>query len=263
MKELRSLTDIARLFEYLPDTQFWIKDKDSRFLACNRAFMAHFGFSGIRDVEGRTDMDLSPQHLAREYIKDDQAVLTTGKLLEEKMELVREKDDSLNWYATTKTPIRDAAGAIIGTAGFTRKVNRVNEAGALARGMDHVLRKIHTRYAEDLTIPYLAETAGMSVDNFERKFRSMVRETPLKYLNRIRMRAACGLLVHTELRVGEIAQQTGFADQSYFAKRFYAHLRIRPIEYRRKYGKRILQAAPPASAQARLAPDPDGAVIRE
>lgn len=241
MKEMRALLDMARLFDYLPDTQFWIKDKESRFLACNRAFAAHFDLGGFRDLEGRTDMDISPQHLAREYISDDRAVMVGGKLLEEKMELVREKDDSLNWYATTKTPLRDSAGSVIGTAGITRKVKRVETANSRTRGMEHAVRKIHTRYADALTIPDLAETAGMSVDNFERKFRILVRETPLKYLNRIRMRAACGLLLHTDLSVGEIAAQTGYSDQSYFAKRFFAHLRIRPIEYRKKYAKRSVQ----------------------
>ncbi len=230
--------DLAGLFEFLTDTQFWIKDKEGRFLACNRAFAAHLGLEGFADLAGRTDLDFSPEHLAREYIKDDQAVIASGKVMEGKMELVREKDETLYWYSTTKTPIRDGRGAVIGTAGIMRKVKRVDESHAPSRGMDHAIRKIHTQYGEELTIPLLAETAGMSVDNFERKFRMLLRETPLKFLNRIRMRAACGLLLHTDLPIAEIARQTGFSDPGYFSKRFSAHLRIRPIEYRRKYGKR-------------------------
>lgn len=237
MKEFGPLKDLARLFEYIPDTHFWIKDKDSRFLAGNRALGAHFGLKGNPDLVGRTDFDFSPEHLAREYIGDDRAVISNGRILENKMELVRERDDSLNWYSTTKTPIRDDHGAIIGTAGFTRKVMRVDEGNAPSRGMEQAIQKIHTQYGEDLNIPLLAETAGMSVDNFERRFRSLLRETPLKYLNRIRMRAACGLLLHTDLAVGDIARQAGFSDQSYFTRRFFALLRIKPTEYRRKYGR--------------------------
>jgi AraC-like DNA-binding protein len=241
MSDLGSWKELARLFEYVPGTQFWIKDRESRFLACNQAFAAHFGLAGIGDLEGRTDLDFSPHHLACEYINDDRNVIASGKVMAEKMELVREKDDSLNWYATTKTPIRDAHGAVVGTAGFTRKVKRVDGDDSPARGMDRAIGMIHAKYWEALTIPGLAELAGMSVDNFERKFRNLLRETPLKYLNRVRMRAACGLLLHTQLSVGEIARQAGFSDQSYFSKRFFAHLRIKPIEYRRKYGKRNLK----------------------
>ena len=237
LQELKTLTGIGNLLDFFPDTQFWVKDNESRFLACNKAFAAHFGLSGIHDLEGRSDLEFSPQHLAREYIQDDRLVISTGKVLADKMELVRDKDDSLNWYATTKSPIRDIKGSVIGTAGFTRKINCVQEGSKQIRGMDQAINAIITRYGENLTIPGLADLADMSVDNFERKFKSLLRETPLKYLNRIRMRASCSLLLHTDLSIGEISRQAGFSDQSYFAKRFFAHLRIRPIDYRRKYSK--------------------------
>lgn len=234
---LKAFGDVGRLFEYVPETQFWIKDRESRFVSCNRAFLSHFGFTELSQLKGRTDIEVSTPPLAREYMEDDRKVAATGKPLIEKLELVREADDSMHWYATTKTPLHDKAGLIIGTAGFTRRVRPVEGWVSPAASMERAIRKINTHYGEDLSIPFLAELAGMSVDNFERRFRALLRETPLKYLNRIRMRAACGLLIHTDLPVGEIARQTGFSDQSYFARRFFAHLRIRPLEYRRKYGQ--------------------------
>lgn len=237
MKELGSLKDLARLFEYLPDIQFWIKDAEGRFRSCNKAFAAHFGLSGVREMEGRKDFDLSPDPLALEYVTDDRTVMATGKPIREKLELVREKDGTMYWYATSKVPLRDSRGAVMGTAGFTRRLHGVEEGLTPGRGLERATGLIHNKYGEDLSISGLAEAAGMSVDRFERQFRSAFRETPLKYLNRIRMRAACGLLLHTGIAVGDIARQCGFSDQSYFSKRFYAHLRIRPLEYRKKYAK--------------------------
>jgi PAS domain S-box-containing protein len=236
MMDLGNLRDLAQLFENLPDVQFWIKDRNGRFLAANKAFLNHFGMTSFSEMEGKTDLDISPSHLARDYIQDDTAVLLANMFMPEKMELVQEKDQSLNWYATTKTPLRNGNGLVIGTAGMTRRVLRVHEAKNPSHGMDQAIEQIHRKYSEHLTISGLAKTAGLSIVHFERKFRQLLRETPLKYLNRIRMRSACGLLLHTDLSVGQIAAQCGYSDQSYFTKRFFTHLRIRPLDYRKKYG---------------------------
>lgn len=249
MREIGRLMELITLFESLPGVQFWIKDSEGRFKTCNKAFAAHFGLRHAKELEGRTDFDVSPHHLAQEYVTDDRQVMASGKPLQEKLELVREKDGSLHWYATSKVPLRDQRGLIQGTAGMTRRIQGVAGATTPDRGVEVAAQAIQNRYGEDLTIPGLAGEAGMSVDQFERKFRAAFRETPLRYLNRIRMRAACQLLIHSDLTIGEIARRCGFSDQSYFAKRFYAHLRIRPLEYRRKYARR-LTATPSASGRA-------------
>ncbi len=236
MSDLGNLADLAGLFENLADVQFWIKDKEGRFLAANKAFLNHFGMKSFTEMQGKTDLDISPGHLARDYMQDDKAVLHANATMPEKMELVQEKDQSLNWYATTKTPLRDGKAQIIGTAGITRRILPVQDAKNPLHGMDRAIDHIHRKYSEHLTVVGLAKIAGLSIVHFERKFRKILRETPLKYLNRIRIRAACGLLLHTDLSIGQIAIQCGYSDQSYFTKRFYSHLRIRPFDYRKKYG---------------------------
>lgn len=235
MSAFHAFKELSQLFDLLPNVQFWVKDRESRFQACNTGFAAHFGLSNKRELEGLTDFDVSPHPLAREYVQDDKAILATGKGIVSKMELVKERDGALKWYATSKIPILDCKHSIVGTAGITHMVKSPLDEVAPSRGINHALAEMNTRFGEDLKIPVLAAAAGMSVDNFERKFRGLFRETPLKYLNRIRMRSACGLLLHTEMTVGEISKQVGYSDQSYFAKRFFAHFRIRPLEYRRKY----------------------------
>jgi transcriptional regulator GlxA family with amidase domain len=95
----------------------------------------------------------------------------------------------------------------------------------------------------------------MSVVQFERRFKRLFRETPLKYVNRIRIRAACQLLLHTALSISDVARRSGFSDPSYFTKRFQAHLRIRPLEYRRKYAPdSALVSAPPAGKRSKSKP---------
>jgi PAS domain S-box-containing protein len=218
------LSGFNELLDLLPDVQIWVKDRQGRFLACSRAFLDHFGFERPNDLAGRTDFDFAPQPLAREYVDDDGYVLSSGKSIRDKMELVRERDGSLTWYSTSKVPLRGPGGAESGEGP--------------GRGLDRAVRHIESHYGEDLRVGFLADLAGMSVDTFERKFRKAFRETPLRYLNRIRMRAACGLLMHTEMAIAEVARQSGFSDPSYFSRRFRAHLRINPADYRRRFSDR-------------------------
>jgi PAS domain S-box-containing protein len=237
-RELAVLQDLAPLFEHLPGVQFWIKDAQGRFLAANAAFCAHFGLKDFAGLRGKTDYDVSPLHLAREYVQDDQAVLSSGRPQAGKMELVRERDGRLHWYATTKVPLRDGHRKPWGTAGCARRLDAGEAGHPGIRGMREVVDHIQSGLGRRLPVAYLAKLAGISTAQFERRFKSVFRETPARYILRARMRAACQLLLHTDLSVGEVAKRAGFRDQSYFTKRFRAQLRIRPLEYRRKYAPR-------------------------
>lgn len=237
--ELETLMELAQLFDSVPGIQFWIKDKEGRFISCSRSFAAHFGLSGSKDMEGRTDFDVSPHHLAEEYVADDRAVLSSGMVLMEKLELVRESDGSLCWYSTTKVPLRGAQGSVIGTAGATRKLSGVEERKSLGRDLGRAVREISTNYGKDLSIADLAALSGMSVDGFESRFLTAFRETPLKYLNRIRMRAACRLLIHSDLPLAKVALHCGFDDPDDFSKSFSIRFHIQPLAYRKKFYSRV------------------------
>jgi PAS domain S-box-containing protein len=235
MHERESYHDVVQLFKHLPGVQFWIKDKDGRFLDANPAFLAHFGFTSLSQLSGRTDFDVSPEHLAREYAQDDKTVLTGGKALNDKLELVAERHGRLQWYSTTKIPLRDERNRVWGTAGITRALHGLDDGASTIQGLGDVARHIQENLGSALSIVELAKRADLSVAQFERRFKVMFRETPLKFINHGRIRIACGLLLHTDLSLGEVSRRSGFADQSYFTKRFRSHLRINPLEYRRKY----------------------------
>ncbi len=59
--------EIASLFDFLENTQFWIKDKQGRYLRVNRAFHLNYSIADPADVVGLTDFDLSPPYLARQF----------------------------------------------------------------------------------------------------------------------------------------------------------------------------------------------------
>lgn len=236
--QLDSLREMARLFESLPDVQFWIKDSQGQFVTCSRSFAAHFGLSRSEDLVGKTDFDVSLRHLAEEYVTDDRMVLAEGKTLQEKLEQVRESDGSLCWYSTTKVPLRGAQGTVIGTAGTTRKLRGSEARRSLSRDLARAVNEINTNYGKDITLGGLAALAGMPVERFDERFCTTFREAPLKYLDRIRMRAACSLLINSDLPIANVARHCGFGDPGHFAKRFFVRFRIQPLAYRAKYYKR-------------------------
>ncbi len=106
------------------------------------------------------------------------------------------------------------------------------------RRMKLFLKFIHRRYAEQITVDDLAKSANVSVSETLRCFKSCMRTTPYKYLTEFRLSKAAALLKDTDEPVGNIADSTGFPQQSHFGKRFKEKTGYSPKEYRNLYRKR-------------------------
>ena len=76
-------------------------------------------------------------------------------------------------------------------------------------------------------------TAGLSRSQFGRQFQRLFRASPSEYLLRVRVNAACRLLAETDLKITDIAHETGFFDHSHFSRTFQRLKGIRPQAYRR------------------------------
>jgi sigma-B regulation protein RsbU (phosphoserine phosphatase) len=112
---------LKTLMDNLPDN-IYFKDKESRFIAVNRATAAWFGLQGPADMLGKTDADLfAPEH-AQAALHDEQAILRTGQPLVNREEKETWSDGHETWVSTTKLPLRDPNGYIIGTFGLSRDI---------------------------------------------------------------------------------------------------------------------------------------------
>jgi diguanylate cyclase (GGDEF)-like protein/PAS domain S-box-containing protein len=99
----------------------WMKDKESRFLACNDAFAKVAGQPSVHDLEGKTDYDCFPQHAAG-YIEDDQEVMQTG-LSKTVVEPIKRSNGVMHWAETFKSPVV-VNKEVIGTVGFARDITQ-------------------------------------------------------------------------------------------------------------------------------------------
>ncbi|MBB6675686.1 AraC family transcriptional regulator [Cohnella nanjingensis] len=103
-----------------------------------------------------------------------------------------------------------------------------------AERLKNVLLFIEAHFARRLTVRELADVAGMSEGHFSRVFRTYMRQTPIAYLNRYRIRHAAGRLLDSDLTISEAALESGFDNFSYFIKLFRAVYGCTPKAYRNR-----------------------------
>lgn len=96
--------------------------------------------------------------------------------------------------------------------------------------MDFVCRHL----SEQLTLPDIADAAGLSISRLSSLFRQHVGLSPMHYLEAQRIDRARSLLELTSLSVKEISHKVGFASPFYFSLRFKTLTRHSPRSYRRE-----------------------------
>jgi diguanylate cyclase (GGDEF)-like protein/PAS domain S-box-containing protein len=122
-----------------PEERIFFKDLDSRFLAVSAGFLADQAHGrALGDVVGKTDFDFFSQDHAAAAFEDEQRIIHTGEPVLVKLERETFRDRPDAWVSTTKLPLRDGEGRIIGTWGISRDVTaQVKAERALARQTMH------------------------------------------------------------------------------------------------------------------------------
>lgn len=227
----------GELFDLLEDVVAWVKDRDGRYLWVNRAFRNNYALehpAEEADPLGKTDYDFSPPFLADQYRLDDEQVLA-GKRIVDRIEQVGESEGTAVWSVTSKVPVYDSSGAIIGTAGITRTQNARAPGGGASPAFSSVLVYMQEHYGEAITNQQLAAVAKMSLRAFERQFVRSFQMTPQKYLRKLRLRIASRALIYSNAALADIAVECGFGDQSHFTREFRRQFQFTPREYREHY----------------------------
>ncbi len=142
------------LIDHLPDYIF-IKDTASRFVVNNRAHIELLGCATQEEVLGKTDFDIFPRELAEQYYADEQMLIRTGHPLIDREEKTISKTGKRQWLSTTKVPMRNPEGEIIGLAGMSRDITARKEAEAALAQAFGELEKFTYMVSYDMQRPLM------------------------------------------------------------------------------------------------------------
>ncbi|MEL6218849.1 MAG: AraC family transcriptional regulator [Pseudomonadota bacterium] len=99
----------------------------------------------------------------------------------------------------------------------------------LAR-LARAIQRMEREFTAPLSVPGLAEEAGLSVSAFHRRFKEVTSETPLQYLKKMRLNRARMLIVHNDMRPSVAAVSVGYESASQFSREFRRHFNVPPSE---------------------------------
>lgn len=123
---------LQTLMNHLPDVIF-IKDTAGRFLMANPALVKMYGATTPEDLIGRRDEDFIPQSLADHFVEDDRQVMESGVPLVDREESNIDAEGNPLWMLTSKIPLRDSDGKLMGLVGIGRNITRQKVAEQQAR----------------------------------------------------------------------------------------------------------------------------------
>ena len=118
---------LQTLLNHLPDSLYF-KDSASRFLRISKMLADRFGLRDPVEAVGKTDADFfTPEHAQQARI-DEQQLMQTGRPVLDQEEMETWPDGRRTWVASTKLPLRDSAGKVIGTFGISRDITARKQA---------------------------------------------------------------------------------------------------------------------------------------
>jgi PAS domain S-box-containing protein len=126
-REGLSSTLLDNLLEHFPGL-IYFKDKKSRFVRISQAHVRHFRLEREQDAWGKTDLDMFSAEHGQQAMEDEQEIMRTGQPKIAMVEKETWADGRTTWASTSKLPLRNKQGQIIGTFGLSLDVTQQHQA---------------------------------------------------------------------------------------------------------------------------------------
>jgi diguanylate cyclase (GGDEF)-like protein/PAS domain S-box-containing protein len=108
----------------------YFKDRECRLIRVSRKMALDLGFDGPADLIGKTDNELFGEVFGLETRRDDLRVMEMDRPFIGMIESRQLTRGRMNWTLTTKLPLHDEAGRVIGLVGITREINEIRQVEA-------------------------------------------------------------------------------------------------------------------------------------
>lgn len=152
---------LRAMLDELPD-HLYFKDLQSRFLRISKPHAAKFGLSDPAAVTGKTDFDFFKIEHAQQAYDDEQEIIRTGRPKINIIEKETWPDGRVTYVSTTKLPLRDEHGEVIGTFGLTRDITEMKELEQALSAERRLLRTLIDCLPEYI---YVKDTEGRYIAN--------------------------------------------------------------------------------------------------
>jgi len=134
---------LRTVIDNVPD-QIFVRDRAGRFVLNNLSDARAMGVSDPDMLIGKSDADFYPPDLAARYQADNRQVMETGRpLINREEPSATQAGDSQRWALTTKVPLRDGQGQVIGVVGIARDISERKQAEELLRQQSEQLRLLY------------------------------------------------------------------------------------------------------------------------
>jgi PAS domain S-box-containing protein len=142
---------LKALIDNIPDAIF-AKDLEGRKLISNIADLRNMGCSSEEQVLGKTDLDFFPKEIAEGFMANDHSVIDTGKSILKREEFFIDRDGNKRWLHTSKLPLKDDEGKIIGLIGIGRDITEQKSAEEALREKTEKLRLIFENASDGISV---------------------------------------------------------------------------------------------------------------
>ncbi len=137
------------LMENIKDNIYFM-DRDGRIILINQAGAEWLGFSSPAEVEGKTDLDIFSNEHGRAAFEDEQRIMRTGIPILGKEEKETWADGRVSWVSTSKMPLRNEKGEVVGAFGISRDITAHKEAEIAAAKYAEENRQFRENLEDDL-----------------------------------------------------------------------------------------------------------------
>jgi diguanylate cyclase (GGDEF)-like protein/PAS domain S-box-containing protein len=138
LRDEKTLMDA--LMDNIPDS-IYFKDRQCRLIRINRKMMQDLNLDEMSQAIGKTDVELFGEEFGRKTLADDEHIMATGEPVIGLIESRQLEDGQVNWTLSTKVPLPDASGQIMGLVGVTREINELKRAEEELRASEEKFRQ--------------------------------------------------------------------------------------------------------------------------
>jgi len=163
---------LQTVLDNFPGAVFW-KDRQSNYLGCNQSLATGAGLNCPADIVGKTDLDMPWRSTeAVNYRQDDLDVMESGKASLHIVELLHQADGQVMWLDTSKFPLRDSLGQVIGTIGVSNDISTLRIAEQELLNTNKELQ-LQNREKEERAAELIIANKELAFQNSEKEKRAV------------------------------------------------------------------------------------------